>query len=182
MNPTVADKIRGVVYGQAIGDALGLGTEFLTKSQVAEYYRHGLTRYGQIIRDDHTRRWRIGSWTDDTDQMLCILDSLLEKKRVDVLDIAARFHRWAVQGGVGIGKTVFSVLFAPDFCSDPQAVAKRVWEASNRYSAANGGVTPIRMGLWPGLCSVPALDFRNCLRNWPMAWRANKLWTTELSD
>ena len=84
MNPVVADKIRGVVYGQAIGDALGLGTEFLTKSQVKEWYRYGLTRYGQILRDDHTRRWTVGSWTDDTDQMLCILDSLLEKKGVDV--------------------------------------------------------------------------------------------------
>ncbi len=29
MSPTVADRIGGVLFGQAIGDALGFGTEFL---------------------------------------------------------------------------------------------------------------------------------------------------------
>ena len=143
------DQIRGVIYGQAIGDALGLGTEFLTRSEVKNYYRYGLTRYGQILRDDHRRRWKTGSWTDDTDQMLCILDSLLEKKSVDVLDIASRFYRWVTQGGMGIGNTVFSVLFSLEFLADPHAAAKRVWEESGRYSAANGGVmrTSI-LGVW----------------------------------
>ena len=112
------DQVRGIIYGQAIGDALGLGTEFLTKSEVKRYYPNGLTRYGAIIRDRHRRRWESGAWTDDTDQMLCIFDSLLQKRAVDVLDIASRLYQWAAQGGMGIGNTVRTVLSDPEFLSE----------------------------------------------------------------
>ena len=149
MYQKVSEQIRGTVYGQAIGDALGLGTEFLTKAEVQTYYPYRLTRYGQILRDAHRRRWPKSTWTDDTDQMLCIFDSLLKKQSVDILDIASRLHQWAVLGGMGIGNTVASTLFSSGFLINPHAAAKKVWEESNRYSAANGGVmrTSI-LGIW----------------------------------
>jgi len=37
----IKDKIRGFLYGHAVGDALGLGTKFLSKNQVRSYYPHG---------------------------------------------------------------------------------------------------------------------------------------------
>ena len=69
----VADRCKGVIFGHAIGDALGLGAEFMPKATVTANYPNGLDRYSQIIQDPHRRRWAIGDWTDDTDQMLCIL-------------------------------------------------------------------------------------------------------------
>lgn len=50
MNSVIADKIRGVIFGQTIGDALGFGTEWIPKSQVKQEYPDGLRNYDQIAR------------------------------------------------------------------------------------------------------------------------------------
>jgi ADP-ribosylglycohydrolase len=132
MNSVIADKIRGVIFGQAIGDALGFGTEWVPKSQVKQEYPDGLRNYNQIVRYRNISGWVPGDWTDDTDQMLCILDSLLDRQQVDLFDIARRFHHWAMTDGMGMGQTVYSVVHSPDFVQNPHVVAKRIWEASEK--------------------------------------------------
>lgn len=144
------DRFIGVLFGQAVGDALGLGTEFMTKKEVDWHYPNGLTQYEQIIQDAHRKRWKQGSWTDDTDQMTMILDSLLETGAVNVSDIARRFWNWAfVANGEGIGMTTYKVFTYPDFIANPHNAAHIIWEESNYHIAANGGVMRTSvMGLW----------------------------------
>ena len=60
------NKIKGAIYGQAVGDALGLGTEGMTDEDMAWKYPSGITHYGDIFQDRHRKRWKIGDWTDDT--------------------------------------------------------------------------------------------------------------------
>lgn len=159
MDSILADKIRGVIFGQAVGDALGLGAEGLSKSQVLEYYPNGLKKYSEIVRDRYRSAWVCGDWTDDTDMMLCILDSLLEKQQIDLCDIGIRFYQWASAANPGIGSLTYNVLFSaqlskvnffqPDFESNYYVAAKKYWEDSDREAAANGGVmrTSI-LGIW----------------------------------
>lgn len=47
----IEDKMLGCLYGQEIGDALGLGSEFMSKEEVIKNYPEGLKTYGQIIQD-----------------------------------------------------------------------------------------------------------------------------------
>lgn len=143
------DKIKGVIFGTAIGDALGLGTEFMSKSTVALKYPEGLTDYAQIIQDGHRRRWKPGEWTDDTNQMLCILNSILHQKKVDVQGIAQEIWSWAHTDGRGIGRTVYNAIASSAFKQTPWEVARKNWEASRKNAAANGGImrTPI-LGIW----------------------------------
>ena len=61
----IKDRIAGCLWGQAIGDALGLGTEFMNRDEVLHTYPEGLSEYLQIGEE-------FGRWTDDTDMMLCI--------------------------------------------------------------------------------------------------------------
>ncbi len=144
MIPTLAanisNQIKGVFYGQAIGDALGLGTEFLSKAQVWEYYPKGLSAYHQIVQDSHRSRWNIGDWTDDTDQFLCICDAILQKEEVDALAFAQELYQWFSGTPMGIGRTVYKTLSLPEFCKYPHRAAELVWKLSKKQHAANGAI------------------------------------------
>lgn len=151
MTDALEDRFKGVLFGQAVGDALGLGTEFMSRAQVCDKYPDGLSTYDQIVRDAHRKRWKRGNWTDDTEQMTLIVDSLLEMGEVDVCDIGRRFAHWEGQGGLGVGDTVYAVLHHPQFFEDPHGAAQAVWESTGRWVAANGAVMrTAALGLWEG--------------------------------
>ncbi len=140
MTARQVDKIKGIFFGQAIGDALGLGTEFLTKQQIAGYYPNGLSHYSQIIQDKHRERWAIGDWTDDTDQFLCICDSIVQKNEVDELAFAGELYKWFKGNPMGIGQTVYKVVSLPQFTLYPHKAAELVWKISKKQNASNGAI------------------------------------------
>lgn len=133
------DKMLGCLYGQAIGDALGLGTEFLTKSEVRKHYPNGLSRYEDIIQDAHRRRWHKGAWTDDTDMMLCIL-SAFEDGQFNIRKVAQNFKDWADGEPMGIGAHTFKVLAMGDYVEQHDECSRLWWELSRKSSAANGAL------------------------------------------
>ena len=136
----ILDKIKGAIYGQAIGDALGLGTEFMDDYDMAWKYPNGLTHYSEIYQDRHRRRWEIGDWTDDTDMMLCIANAIIKDKGVNLTTIAQNFKDWANGVPMGIGANTYKVLMFGDYVEKPHDVSKKVWELSRYHSAANGGL------------------------------------------
>jgi ADP-ribosylglycohydrolase len=143
------DKVKGVLYGQAIGDALGLGTEFMTDAEMSMCYPHGLKHFGDIVRDRHRGRWERGEWTDDTEMMLCIADGCTDDNNI-LSNIAHCFKAWFFGSPRGIGGHTYKVLMVGDYEERPIAVSKLIWEISGRRTAGNGGVMRTSIvGLFP---------------------------------
>lgn len=135
----IEEKMLGCLYGQAIGDALGLGTEFMSKDEVREAYPNGLIKYSQIIQDAHRCTWAKGAWTDDTDMMLCIMDGF-ENGSFNIGKVASNFKQWFDGDPKGIGSHIYKVLCMRDYVEQPEVCSKLWWDLSHRQSAANGAL------------------------------------------
>ena len=135
----IKEKMFGCLYGQAIGDALGLGSEFMSKEEVLKNYPGRLKNYDQIIQDAHRRRWAKGAWTDDTDMMLCILEGF-ENGRFNIHSVASNFKDWFDGTPMGIGSHTYKVLCMGDYVEQPEMCSKLWWDLSRQQSAANGAL------------------------------------------
>ncbi len=143
------DRIYGILFGQAVGDALGLAAEGMSCDRAASTYPNGVNGYADILQDDFRKRWARGEWTDDTNQMLCILDSLLKRRTVDPNDIADRFVRWFRHDGRGIGKHTCNLLRMPQYAEHPYEISEFFWKFSHRNSAPNGALMRTCItGIW----------------------------------
>jgi len=57
----LVDKIKGTIYGNCLGDAVGLATEFMTKEYAMRSYKRPLS-FSKFVRDDHRSRWVAGDY------------------------------------------------------------------------------------------------------------------------
>jgi ADP-ribosylglycohydrolase len=135
------DLITGVLYGQAIGDALGIPAEFKSSTLLRAKYRgEGPREFEATSRTRHG--WAAGEWSDDTEQALCILDAW-NKDGGDLVPstLASEFCRWAETNGKGMGNHTWNVLSSgATYLLDPIAISREIWEKSGKRAAANGAV------------------------------------------
>jgi ADP-ribosylglycohydrolase len=80
--------LRDCVYGQAVGDALGVPYEFNPRGT---FVCADMAGYG-------THHKPAGTWSDDTSMTLATCDSIRELGRIDSVDIRHRFERWYYDG------------------------------------------------------------------------------------
>ncbi|KAK7040026.1 ADP-ribosylglycohydrolase-domain-containing protein [Favolaschia claudopus] len=153
MNPKVLDKAEGALFGSALGDAIGIYTEFMTAEQAIEAYGSSTPSFTLIQpetpfhTDTHRCRFESRAWTDDTDHALLIVLSYLRLRELSPTDFAVRLHSWCSQGlrvldrlPMGLGKTVGSVVAAPSFTTEPIETAYNYWDKNGRRLAANGSL------------------------------------------
>ena len=127
-------KIRGCLIGSAIGDALGMPVEGLNYYQIQK-------KYGEVNEfiDGYLPA---GSYTDDTQLMIALAESLIEKKGINQRNIAEKFVQiYEDYRGYGQIMRKFVQLMKLDWEWD-----RAVQEVSNLFSGWNGSamrVAPI---------------------------------------
>ena len=76
---------KDILFGVAVGDALGVPVEFLTRQNIAKNPVTDMIGYG-------THRQPKGTWSDDSSLTFCLADSLCNG--YDLNDIASNFVKW----------------------------------------------------------------------------------------
>lgn len=94
-------KIKGSIYGMAIGDALGAPIEFKARGtfKPVEDFQDGA--FGGLLSS--------GDWTDDTSMALCLGASLIEQKKFDARDQIERYWRWYQEGYMSVLDHCFDI-------------------------------------------------------------------------
>ncbi len=88
------DKIKGCLVGAAVGDALGMPTEYLSKTELNQFYNGRITDYQAPLSTHPCGHLKAGQYTDDTQQLLLLADSLVEKNGFDINDFGQRVGNW----------------------------------------------------------------------------------------
>jgi ADP-ribosyl-[dinitrogen reductase] hydrolase len=127
--PIANDRIRGMLLGHAIGDALGNTSESLSPPDRAALY-------GEIrdyLPNSRSAGHRVGLPSDDSQLAFWTLESLLECSGLDLEDLSARFDSRDI---FGLGKSMAQFL-------RNRAQGTAAWYHSGAESAGNGALMRI---------------------------------------
>ena len=113
------------IIGHAIGDAMGMPTEFCIRERLIEQ------PVLEMISSDKTGQ-PAGSWTDDTSMEIATISSLIEKRKFDYSDIMSRWCDWLNKSEYTPNGEVFDV-------------GRTCLRACRNY---NNGIDPVKCGLY----------------------------------
>jgi ADP-ribosylglycohydrolase len=101
------DRILGGLWGLLIGDALGVPYEFNDPSDLPPIDK---IEFNPPNGFDRSHRGVLpGTWSDDGAQALCLLDSLLECKTMNINNFASKLLEWYENGLWAVDNKVFDV-------------------------------------------------------------------------
>lgn len=149
MEIKLIDRIRGSLYGFAIGDAMGATTEFMTAEEIK-------SRYG-VLREIIGGGWLklpVGSVTDDTEMTLCVYEAM-KKAYPDIpntlRECCKQFRAWADKGPRDIGSCCQESIYRV-----PDSIIPGEWMKANVEAQNKGAIAPLGNG---GLmrCLIPCL-------------------------
>ncbi len=157
------DKIKGMLFGYALGNALGIGTELMTRQEIKIHYPEGLRSFSQIIRDGHRCQWEKGDWSNDTEMLLMLVDSLIESKGIDIIDYAHRLKKWHEEDPADLATVYRCVFPEPHWKQNPLMVARNAWHKNHFSDPSNEA---IHRALISGIVSGEELleDTRNLIQ------------------
>jgi ADP-ribosyl-[dinitrogen reductase] hydrolase len=95
MDPNVlVNRFTGSIVGFAVGDALGMPTQFLTRDQIRRYYGKAIAGFTKAHPGHASDFLPAGSFTDDTQMMLATAECLVECRKMDPARQADSLLAW----------------------------------------------------------------------------------------
>lgn len=82
------DKIRSMILGHAIGDALGVPVEFMSRNELVKKPVNEMLGHGTY------KDMPKGTWSDDTSMTLALMESIARNNGINYDDIMNNFVRW----------------------------------------------------------------------------------------
>lgn len=131
MTEATEDRILGVLYGQAIGDAMGMPSELWPLQTIRSYFGGRITEFLDGPKsNDIALNFTKGQYTDDTNQALVILDALIETNWVpDQQVLVKHIMKWADDIGAWtnniLGPSSKAALLAIRDGKDPKPVTDK---------------------------------------------------------
>lgn len=95
------DRIKAVMLGHAVGDALGVPVEFCSREWLEKHPVIDMLGFG-------THNVPAGTWSDDTSMSLCALSSLANGN-VDYDSVMRNFGKWCYDGEFTTDGVVFDI-------------------------------------------------------------------------
>jgi len=151
-SPAAAAAIKTVLEAFAVGDALGMPTEFMTRPAIR-------ARFGFVggfiapVQSQNHPNLASAQITDDTEQNVYLLSSYLKEDSIDPVRTAAVLLKWARETGAAekkyIGPSSLAALKAIEAGADP-------------LTTGSGGST------CGGIMRTPAAVIASVLRGWPL--------------
>ncbi|GEP25229.1 ADP-ribosylglycohydrolase family protein [Lentilactobacillus diolivorans] len=125
------DKILGALYGQAIGDAMGMPSELWPIQTLKKQFKQPITDFLDSPKNnDIAKNFKRGQYTDDTNQALAILDSLIETNwQPSAANLVKHIMAWADKVGAWqfniLGPSSKAALLAVKAGKDPRPVTDK---------------------------------------------------------
>lgn len=101
------DKVLGGLWGLLIGDATGVSYEFYPPNQIPPF-----EQIDMIPPNGFEKTYKdipFGTYSDDGAQFLCVLESFLECKKLDIKNLADKLLDWWTWGHLAVDNNVFDV-------------------------------------------------------------------------
>ena len=150
-------KIKAVMVGHAVGDALGVPVEFCSRAELQTDPVTDMRGFGSYPVP-------AGAWSDDTSMSLAALDSLAGEK-IDLGEIMENFTKWACDGAYtptgemfDIGRTCLDAIHR--HITDP-TLAPTSCGMDGEYANGNGSlmrIHPFALMIWADRGLLPDLD------------------------
>ena len=140
------DLIKAMIVGHAIGDALGVPVEFMSREEIAHNPVAEMRGYG-------THHQPPGTWSDDTSMTLCLLESIVRLGRIDYKDIMDNFVSWLRRAEFTATGITFDVGIASQAAIQryEQGTPPLACGGNGEYDNGNGSlmrIAPLAIYLW----------------------------------